>query len=502
MDYIEKPPLIYWLGALSYKALGVSEAAGRLPLAILAILGMAGIIWIASWLPWPKNSSGERRSHWTPAAAGIILGTCAEYSLLSHLQTPDMAVSVCLLWACAFILRSLALPNAGGWTGPAAGVAMGLAFLSKGLIGVLFPCLWSALIWIFVPEWRGRFRFPRILGAAAACLLVALPWVVAMSQRHPDFPVYFFLHHHFARYLTSHYDRPGGWYYYIGVNAAGLLPWTPLAWAAMLGCLTRWRKLESSLRALLLWPLFILLFFTTSHSKLPTYILPIFPHQCLLTAYFLNDLSRQPKSDRWVRAAGLGLAALLTACIPIAFWLRRNAMLPEMIAPEILWIGGFTLAVIAAALAFTAWTRQEDGGATLLRRVAFSAMAMTALLLIGARRMEPYLSARAAAQEIQARWRPGDRIVSYDFYLHAIPFYLRRPVDRLVNWRGEFRLHENDPRYQDRFGDLGALATLPALPGRSFVLMPRRVAREFTTLFKPGRIREMRTFGNTVLAVL
>ncbi|MBI4386844.1 MAG: hypothetical protein HY551_05630, partial [Elusimicrobia bacterium] len=39
MDYIEKPPLIYWLGALSYKALGVSEAAGRLPLAILAILG-------------------------------------------------------------------------------------------------------------------------------------------------------------------------------------------------------------------------------------------------------------------------------------------------------------------------------------------------------------------------------------------------------------------------------------------------------------------------------
>src|SRR3989339_38615 len=53
-EYVEKPPLIYWLPALSYKLFGVSEAAARLPNALLALAGLLGVWWLGSWLFSPS----------------------------------------------------------------------------------------------------------------------------------------------------------------------------------------------------------------------------------------------------------------------------------------------------------------------------------------------------------------------------------------------------------------------------------------------------------------
>lgn len=274
-EYLQKPPLIYWLGALSYKVFGVSEAAARLPLALWSLLGLAGTAWLGSWL----------FSAATGLAAAVILGTCLQYSALSHLQTPDMALSVCLLWCTAFLLRAWRRPEDARWAGPGAGAAAGLAFLAKGLVGLLFPAAWALLLAAFEPPLRRRMIRPYLAAAATAAAVIA-PWLWATAARHPGFLRHFFVEHHFQRYLTGVYDRPGPWYYFIGVDAAGLLPWTPWALAALYAALRAGRK-DAAALPLALWTALVFAFFSISRSKLPTYILPIFPQQCLLAAALL-----------------------------------------------------------------------------------------------------------------------------------------------------------------------------------------------------------------------
>src|SRR5581483_1467145 len=101
VDYIQKPPLIYWLTATSYRLFGVSEAASRLPLVLLAWLGMLCALWLGVWLV-----SAE-----TGAWAAILLGSSAEFSILSHLHTPDLALAVFLAWGVALMLRALMRPS-------------------------------------------------------------------------------------------------------------------------------------------------------------------------------------------------------------------------------------------------------------------------------------------------------------------------------------------------------------------------------------------------------
>ena len=181
VEYLQKPPLIYWLGASSYELFGVSETTAHLPLALLSLLGLAGIGWLGMWM----------FSLETGLMAVVILGTCVEYVALSYMQTPDMALAVCLLWCSAFILRALHRPRDAWWTAPAAGAMAGFAFLSKGLVGFVFPAAWLFVLAVFFPEVRKGARALCLSWAAPVAVLVIAPWLWAMSTRHSNFLYHF-----------------------------------------------------------------------------------------------------------------------------------------------------------------------------------------------------------------------------------------------------------------------------------------------------------------------
>ncbi len=285
MDYVEKPPLIYWLGAASYGAFGVSEAAARLPLALAALAGLAGVWWLGAWLFSAAVGQG----------AALVLGTMLIYSGLSHMITPDMTLTAALVWATALGLRVLHRPEDASWAAPAAWLGIAAAFFSKGLIGVLLPGLWVCSLAVLDPKLRPGFK--RLLLGPGPLLALALvgAWVVAMERTAPGFCRVFFLEQHFQRFLdVGKYNRPGGWWYFGAEAAWGALPWTPAALAASALPLLRWRKADPRELQLALWPALVIAFFTTSSSKLPTYILPAFPFMALLTARLLLDGAPRP----------------------------------------------------------------------------------------------------------------------------------------------------------------------------------------------------------------
>ncbi len=58
---------------------------------------------------------------------------------------------------------------------------------------------------------------------------MAAPWFIAVSLRNPDFPEFFFIHEHFARFLTTVHQRVEPWWFFLPLLLLGVLPWVPLA---------------------------------------------------------------------------------------------------------------------------------------------------------------------------------------------------------------------------------------------------------------------------------
>ena len=293
--WFEKPPLYYWSAAISFKLLGVSETAARLPSAIAALLATLSLAWLALRL------YGAETARWLL----LLLPTSVAMIGFSHAASTDMLFSSTLTAAVvtAAVLLRLLPPNAsvvvaehaapvpGTISTPTVlaallfGFFLALAVLAKGpaavvlLGGAVF--FWS----LFTKRYRDAFRLFHPAAIATFCL-TALPWYILCARRNPDFFRIFIIEHNFKRYLTPEFQHIQPFWYYAAVLLIALLPWTALLlWSAVTGAIRLWRTREINHATLLLlcWSAFCLLFFSLSKSKLPGYILPAIPTIALLS---------------------------------------------------------------------------------------------------------------------------------------------------------------------------------------------------------------------------
>lgn len=488
MPYVEKPPLWYWASAASIKAFGADEASARLPLWLFAVAGALGVWWLGSWLFSP--SVGR-----TAAAA---TATSALWLFLSHNATLDLPVSVLLFWTTALVLRTLERPDDARWAAPAAWLCAALAFLTKGLISVLFPFLWTAGLVVLFPKWRRPAL--KLLSPVGVLLAVAVaaPWFLAVQARRPDFLHVFFVEQHFQRYLTPKYGRGQPAWFYLAVLPAGLLPWTAPFLSGFARALRR-PSADPRTTALAAWVVGVLLFFTTSHSKLATYALPVVPHAALLAALALE----QAFSRRLVlacRALGVVLvcaAAAAAAVIARLPYLNLPPLGPEAVPVILPTALGFAAAFLATlgAVHLTAPAAKDPAKALALGAVVGGALALGAV-----RAASPLASAKELSLAVRDALREGDEVWTYQGYLQGLPFYAGRRVDKLVYFVGEFHYAKRDAAFADRFGDDNAIAALPREGGRTFVAMPSRERARFETLPKKGSITQWREFGGWSLA--
>src|SRR5471032_273939 len=131
---------------------------------------------------------------------------------------------------------------------------------------------------------------------------VATQWFVLVALRNPEQPYFFFVHEHWERFFLKTHHREGAWYYFFVMLIPGIVPWLGLLPQALWGAVRRERNGVFQPKLLLLiWAVFIFFFFSYSSSKLPGYILPIFPALALLIAVDLENASSRSR----MIAAGL-----------------------------------------------------------------------------------------------------------------------------------------------------------------------------------------------------
>ncbi|MGC1549207.1 MAG: glycosyltransferase family 39 protein, partial [Rhodanobacter sp.] len=302
IHFFDKPPLHYWATASAYMVFGINPWSARLWCALTGLLAMAAMGWAGARL-FGREAGGY---------AMVILGSSLLFALGSHINTLDVGVTAFLTVGVACFLVSQFDPVAAHnrtWLNVWMWFALALAVLSKGLIGVVLPGM--ALVVYMV--WQRDFSVLRRLSlftGAVILLVTCAPWFIAICHRHPDFFDYFFIKEHFTRFLSTvdHRDKP--WWFFVPVVIVGLFPWAVfLPWNR-----SDWRTIgadEPAQLFLLAWIGVVFVFFSASHSKLPFYILPLFPVVALWLGHLVTVLSHDALKRRlWILAA----LTLMGAC--------------------------------------------------------------------------------------------------------------------------------------------------------------------------------------------
>lgn len=277
--YFEKPPLQIWMTAIAFKLFGVGEWQARL---WTALTGFGTILLV--------GFTGARiyspRAGWL---AALVLASSPMWVISGHMNSLDMGLSAFLVAAlCSLLLAqtSLRASTTRYWMWVCWSM-MALAMLSKGLIGVAIPAMVFVVFSLTSWDWRIWKRL-HLFSGLALFLAISAPWFILVAQRNPTFLQFFFIHEHFQRFTETTHSRTGPIYYFLPLLLLGFLPWltqTPhaifLAW--------RERRLQFAKGWLLVcWFIVIFGFFSISQSKLPGYIIPVFPALALLVGHQLD----------------------------------------------------------------------------------------------------------------------------------------------------------------------------------------------------------------------
>jgi len=427
LKYFEKPPLQYWATAVAYEVFGAQQWTSRL---WTALTGLAGVL--LAWFTGTRLFGREAGLY-----AALILGSSSLYALMAHVNTLDMGVTFFItlgIFSLLLAQKETVTASRRNWM-LLAWAAMALAVLSKGLMGVILPGAALFLYSVLNRDLRIWLRLHWI-GGLLMFLLVAAPWFVLVMRANPEFFQFFFIHEHFERFTTKVHGRYQPWHYFVPVLLFGMLPWTLLMFDALL---RTWRGSTAQARAfsperfLLVWVVFIYFFFTISSSKLPSYLLPMFPALALLMGKQLAAMTT--RRAFWLL---LPVLPLLLALLGVVAYSDRFADTPvqrEMYAAYALWLGAATLIWLAglAAALFGLWRGNK--------LVPIGVLALSSLLAaqIGlsgyntiARERSAYLIAEAIAPQI----KPDVPFYSVYNYEQTLPFYLKRTLT-LVDFQNE-----------------------------------------------------------------
>ncbi len=296
LRYFEKPPMGYWINAVSIAVFGENTFAARLPSALAA-----GLTSILIFL-FVRSALRSRRLAWY---ATLIHLSFLEVYTIGTVSVLDNFLSLFLTGGIlSFYLAAQAAHRKQAllyWV--LSGVFLGLAFLTKGFLALSIPVIVMVPWMLWQGKWRGLLTYGWLVVGVAA--LVALPWAILVHLRESDFWHYFFWVEHIQRFTSSDAQHKAPFYYYMGYLPLLAFPWLALMPAAISGLKTQGTQHADAplFRFLWLWLLMPFLFFSASSGKLATYILPCFPPMALLITVGLHSYLQRTH----LRAFNVGL---------------------------------------------------------------------------------------------------------------------------------------------------------------------------------------------------
>ncbi|MBL7901543.1 MAG: glycosyltransferase family 39 protein [Bacteroidia bacterium] len=322
-DYLDKPPLIFWLGALFYKLFGVHVWSYRLPSFLFTILG------IYSTYALGKLFYGKK----TGLNAALIIYTTQAFFLMNHDVRTDTILTACIIfssWQLAEFLQSgRFIYVLGGFTG----IALGM--LEKGPLGLVVPIMAIGTHILVRRDWKTLFKWQWLAGLLLTAVLL-IPMCIGLYEQfdlHPEKVVngrqgvsglrFFFWEQSFGRITGENVWKDDSTVlFFTHTFVWSFIPWflpAIMAFFSRLGQLIRsgFKSTETEFLTLggFLLPFIAL---SLSHYKLPHYVFVLYPFAAIFTASWLSELELKPSSFlKWTKVQSI--LCLVMALLLVVF---------------------------------------------------------------------------------------------------------------------------------------------------------------------------------------
>lgn len=332
--FFEKPPLYFWQECLSFALWGkVNEWTARFPVALLGF-GFSMVVYFIS-------------KHWVNRRFGVftslILATSLEFIMLAKYAILDIVLTFYIgLALVSYFSVYFCKEKNKKYYWWAFYLFSGLAVMAKGIPGIAIPFGTVFFTSIMAKKFKEIFKPVFLIPGMILFLLIVLPWHIAMFKLHdPLFFNEYIVKHHLHRFLNTANNEIGRkqpFYYYFVVVLWGFIPWIFSMIAVFIDKIKNWKKLhykekiekfnfdslDNVHKALALcWVtvFWIMLFFSSSSTKLATYILPIYYPLAVITGLMWKDYVDKKKHEKpinisvkifgWFCLIG-GIAAMFT----------------------------------------------------------------------------------------------------------------------------------------------------------------------------------------------
>lgn len=288
--FFEKPPLYFWGECLSFAIFGrISEFTARFPVALYGTL--------CSFLTYFIGKKVVSKKY--GIISSLILATSLEFVILAKFAILDIVVATCIWFSLCFgMLTNFCEEKNKKYYWWLFYIFAGLAVMAKGIPGFVIPFGSMFFISIVSKNFKEIFKPQYFIVGFILFLFITLPWHMIMLKIHnPLFFNEYVMKHHVSRFLGSDIiGRQQPFYFYILTILWGFFPWI-ISTLTVLGRKIMQRDFNiielTDTRKFLLYngiiAIFTLLFFSSSKTKLITYILPIYPALACLGGYIWTN---------------------------------------------------------------------------------------------------------------------------------------------------------------------------------------------------------------------
>ena len=335
MPRLNKPPLFYWLVALSFKFFGVSELSARLP---SLLFGIGGVI-IA--FIWARSIWGR----WKAFSVGFFLSICPLYISISRLCITDMTMSFFLYLGLYNFYQGYKDGGYGKGRKYLIYFSLAMMFLVKGHVGILLFMFVVSVFLVTVKDLKFLVKLWDPVGLTIFFMII-LPWgLMFIHNVGLDTITGLVTNETYGRFVGG-YQHPEPFYFYAMVFFFGFFPLSFFIPLMLLFCKkargARCRFVDSTKNICLnmkskdinvkffsVWLIVVILFFSLSKSKLFTYILPMAPAVPFLFVSAFSGIEIKKKSKLYA-------FFLLIFLIFFAFSIITLVFLPDWIGSRYL----------------------------------------------------------------------------------------------------------------------------------------------------------------------
>lgn len=434
----QKPPLTYWIVAISYMVFGINEFALRLPGALAGL----GVILFCY---------GTARRLFSPRAAlmaALMTATTARVFILARRLPIDIFLLFFLMAILYFLVRAIQTNRKVFWI--LAYLFAGLGFLTKGPVAIILPA-GACLLWILLAR-QIRLATVRFPAGIAAFLAVVLPWYILIYRRHGwTYIAPFFLGDNLSRFASGNFGPARGLFYYFGVGVSDFFPWSILVPCAIV-FLFRWRKAALPIKSLqyglpILWCVFTFLLFSLSKNKQEYYIAPVYPVAAVILAGVLDSFFQGlPNTGAKARAAlaswlswAFGFQAFVFLAFSLSSFYIFHLFLPEL-PSSVHNIAFVILLAVSALFVWSVFRRNLGRCFCVLTAILWIMYVMCVTIYLPA--LEQYRPVKKLCRLIEAELDADTEAGYFRTALPSMAFYLKRQIfeeSSIAEMRRRFR---------------------------------------------------------------